>query len=317
MKAKEKCKICKLEKDYPGAFEKINKAILDIEAGEKISMAQVIREVNDRYGLKLTPMNASRHKSHLGINGDTAQQNNKQQTGKVEVFSSSGQKLYDNIDEIIKNLKPEHKLFCEELVNTYNLNGTVAYQAVYGIDEPHVAGSAASRLLGNVNVSVYASYLMDQRSQNLGISSSFVLQGLLENYMRCMQATPVYDRRGNKTGEYSYNPQAANRALELIGKHLNMFDKNAAGAMSGQMAEELIQKMVSNQITPVMALMEIAKSNLPHQDILKVLLKQADLTQLTDGPKREEDDLKKASTEELNERLQRIAAEKQKLLSCS
>ena len=35
---------------------------------------------------------------------------------------------------------------------------------------------------------------------------------------------PVRDRDGNPTGEYVYEGAVANRALELLGKHLKLFD---------------------------------------------------------------------------------------------
>jgi hypothetical protein len=38
-----------------------------------------------------------------------------------------------------------------------------------------------------------------------------------------MQAEAVTDREGNETGEYQYAGAVANRALELLGKHLGLF----------------------------------------------------------------------------------------------
>ena len=34
---------------------------------------------------------------------------------------------------------------------------------------------------------------------------------------------PVVDREGNETGQYVYHGQVANRARELLGRHLDMF----------------------------------------------------------------------------------------------
>jgi len=45
-----------------------------------------------------------------------------------------------------------------------------------------------------------------------------------------MQAVPVLDKQGEPTGEYTYQGAVANRALELIGKHLGMFiDRDPRG----------------------------------------------------------------------------------------
>jgi hypothetical protein len=44
-----------------------------------------------------------------------------------------------------------------------------------------------------------------------------------------MQAEPVRDKDGNPTGEYRYDGAVANKALELLGRHLGMFaDKSHA-----------------------------------------------------------------------------------------
>jgi hypothetical protein len=46
---------------------------------------------------------------------------------------------------------------------------------------------------------------------------------LTENVQRAMQVEPVQDRDGNPTGQYIYQGGVANRALELLGKELGMF----------------------------------------------------------------------------------------------
>ena len=55
------------------------------------------------------------------------------------------------------------------------------------------------------------------------LDAVYVLEGFKENFERAMTAVPVLDRDGAKTGEYVYQGAVANRALELIGKHLGMF----------------------------------------------------------------------------------------------
>ncbi len=62
--------------------------------------------------------------------------------------------------------------------------------------------------------------------ERLSIDCEWVLGKLVENVERAMQAVPV-TRRDNgeeiETGEYRYEGSVANRALELLGKHLGMF----------------------------------------------------------------------------------------------
>ena len=49
------------------------------------------------------------------------------------------------------------------------------------------------------------------------------LRMLTENVRRAMQLEPVRDREGNPVGQYIYQGAVANKALELLGKELGMF----------------------------------------------------------------------------------------------
>jgi phage terminase small subunit len=64
---------------------------------------------------------------------------------------------------------------------------------------------------------------INERSEKLQISAEYVLSSLKEVAERCMQATPVYDSDGEPTGEYRFEHSGANKALELLGKHLKLF----------------------------------------------------------------------------------------------
>lgn len=62
-------------------------------------------------------------------------------------------------------------------------------------------------------------------AERAGLSQFWVLERLKYNAERCLRGTPVLDKHGNHTGRFSGQPQgqAANRALELIGRELGMF----------------------------------------------------------------------------------------------
>jgi phage terminase small subunit len=72
------------------------------------------------------------------------------------------------------------------------------------------------------------------RTEHVAVTQDWVIAQLREVVERCMEPEPVLDRAGNPTGGFTFNPTAANRALELIGKHLGMFkDKpDGKGALS-------------------------------------------------------------------------------------
>lgn len=65
-----------------------------------------------------------------------------------------------------------------------------------------------------------------KRTERTEVTQDWVISRLVENVERSMQADPVLDRKGNRTGEYTYGGSVANRALELLGKHLGMFSEN-------------------------------------------------------------------------------------------
>jgi phage terminase small subunit len=57
----------------------------------------------------------------------------------------------------------------------------------------------------------------------VGVTKAWVIEKLKENLERAMQRVPVLDHDGAETGEYRYEGNVANKALELIGKELGMF----------------------------------------------------------------------------------------------
>lgn len=55
------------------------------------------------------------------------------------------------------------------------------------------------------------------------LSVQYVVNRLMDNVERAMQAERVMDSHGHPTGEYIYQGGVANGALGLLGKHLGMF----------------------------------------------------------------------------------------------
>lgn len=64
---------------------------------------------------------------------------------------------------------------------------------------------------------------MRQVIEESGVTKAWVIAQLAENVTMAKAAEPVTDANGNPIGEYKQNIQAANRALELLGKELGMF----------------------------------------------------------------------------------------------
>ena len=69
---------------------------------------------------------------------------------------------------------------------------------------------------------------LDKIEEKAAIDRAWVINRLVENVDRSMQAVEVKDAFGNKTGVYKYRGDVANTALGLIGKDLGMFAEKSA-----------------------------------------------------------------------------------------
>lgn len=131
----------------------------------------------------------------------------------------------------------KHELFCNEYM--IDCNGTRAYLRVYNpTGSPDGVGydsarSSAALLLTKSSVSARIKELMDLRKDKVLVDSTFVVKGLIDVFQRCTKAQPVMvmgpdgrltqkiDENGN--GVWEFDSQAANKALELLGKHTGAF----------------------------------------------------------------------------------------------
>lgn len=125
-------------------------------------------------------------------------------------------------------LSDKHEIFCQEYL--IDLNATQAYiRAGYS---PDGARHAASRLLTNDNIRARIDELMAERAKMVRIDAAHVVERLKSVAERCMQAEPVMvfngqfmehkkDDAGNHI--YEFDSNGANKALELLGRHVGMF----------------------------------------------------------------------------------------------
>ena len=96
------------------------------------------------------------------------------------------------------------------------------------------AGAVGHKLLKKAEIAAALEEAMQQRAERTELTQDWIIERLVANAERCMQAEPVLDREGKKTGEYTFQAAGANRALELLGKHLGMFaDIQKHGAVGG------------------------------------------------------------------------------------
>lgn len=122
-----------------------------------------------------------------------------------------------------KKLTDKQEMFCHEYI--IDLNGTQA--AIRAGYSEKTARSTASNLLTKPNILARVKELKDARAEKLNLDAYWVLKRLKDVSDRSMQAEPVMEFRNGEmveTGEYEFDSTGANRATELIGKHIGMFD---------------------------------------------------------------------------------------------
>ncbi len=109
------------------------------------------------------------------------------------------------------------------------------------------AAEAASRMLKDERVKKLIEEYMSEAAEKLGITQEKVLDALWSNAQRCRQEEPVLDREGNPIGQYKFDSSGANKALELVGRHLQMFvDKKEIAATVTH--EDALKKLMGGEI---------------------------------------------------------------------
>lgn len=107
-------------------------------------------------------------------------------------------------------------------------NATQAYMLM----NPNTESSAtarvqAMRILSSPNVRSYMKWYVDNNHTAQVVTREFVMLRLRHVADRALAATPVFDKDGQPTGEYKCDFNAANKALELLGKQQGMFKEES------------------------------------------------------------------------------------------
>jgi phage terminase small subunit len=118
-----------------------------------------------------------------------------------------------------------YERFCQEYAVDYS--GTQA--AIRAGYKEKNARSQASTLLTIPNILARVRELQHEQVERLAVTQDYVVLQLLETYQRCLEETPVlkFDPdtgQMEETGKYQFDSKGALRALELLGKHLGMYN---------------------------------------------------------------------------------------------
>ena len=121
-------------------------------------------------------------------------------------------------------LTRKQELFCQEYIVDYN--GTKA--AIRAGYEERSARQMASRMLAKDNIRSRVRELQAEQVKRLAVSQDYVVQQLVSVYKKCSEPEQVMEWDGEAheymaTGKYTFDSKGANKALELLGKHLGMY----------------------------------------------------------------------------------------------
>ena len=117
-------------------------------------------------------------------------------------------------------LNEKQKQFCEEYI--IDLNGTQA--AIRAGYSGKTANRIASELLSKLDIQEYICELKNKRSERVKYSKDELMRDILEVKNRCMQANPVLDKEGNETGVWKFVSNGANKALDMLAKHVGFYE---------------------------------------------------------------------------------------------
>lgn len=133
-----------------------------------------------------------------------------------------------------------------------DLNATQA--AIRAGYSERTASRIGPQLLGKTCVREAIEKAQAKRARRVEVTQDYVLSNLVEVVERSMQRAPVLDRKGEQVTDeegravWTFDAKGANRALELLGKHLGIFTDKVRAEVSGPdgrpMASEIVVRFV-------------------------------------------------------------------------
>lgn len=127
----------------------------------------------------------------------------------------------------------------KEFVRQYlvDLNATqAAIRAGYSVKTAYRQGAD---LLQKTSIREAIEKAQAKRARRVEVTQDYVLSNLVEVVERTMQRAPVLDRKGEQVTDeegravWTFDAKNANRALELLGKHLGIFADKVKAEVSG------------------------------------------------------------------------------------
>jgi phage terminase small subunit len=119
-------------------------------------------------------------------------------------------------------MQENHQRFADKYFETLNGKDSAIYS---GFDE-NSAKVQASQLLQRQDIQDYLQKLRAEYSEKSGISKQWIIERFKTISDRCIQEEPVFDSKGEPTGEFKFDSSGANNATAHLGKIIGVFEKD-------------------------------------------------------------------------------------------
>lgn len=147
----------------------------------------------------------------------------------------------------MRALTKKQRLFVREYL--VDLNATQA--AIRAKYSKKTAALIGHENLRKPNIVEAINQATDKREKKVEINAEWVLNQQVRVFNRCMQDEAVVDQEGEEVGEYRFEHSGANKALENIGKHVNVQAFNEKFTIvkdSVSMTDEEVDAEIANRL---------------------------------------------------------------------
>lgn len=161
-------------------------------------------------------------------------------------------------------------------VEEYLIDLNITQAAIRAGYSPKSAARIGVKLVNKSQVQQAIEKAKASRAKRTEITQDYVVSTLLEVVERCMQRAPVCNMKGEQVQDdqgrdvWQFNGRDANKALDLLGKHLGMFQGNGTGRPSTH--KEILERYRNGSLSVKEAAIEFEMNNLPIPETIRIML---------------------------------------------
>lgn len=122
-------------------------------------------------------------------------------------------------------MKDNHIRFSDKYFETLN----ATQSAIYAGFSEETAKQQGWQILQREDVQEYLAKLRAEEAENAGVSRQWIVERFKNISDRCVQAEPVMIKQDGiwiESGEYQFDSSGANKATEMLGKIIGIFEKD-------------------------------------------------------------------------------------------